>query len=197
MIWSEFFKVYRAYRELDMFSEGECRALMQRVRENASATFMIVPAVIGALVYLPLSYAIISGYAMDLWMRYYPLEVLPYTLALSVVLGAVVITVLLMILTREVQYWFAVGRELRRKLCRKCGQTLIGLPLEIMGDTPDPNRVYVRCAECGYRANLLELGLTRRDLIPADEASNQNVGKLLKVSKWGGKHYCLGERTPD
>jgi hypothetical protein len=188
------FKVYRVFRALDGYSDEECRAVMRRASVNGGAMLVLAPFLAGAAVGGLLALAIVLGSAGEMWAALGVLGDSPGLHTLVSVYGTVLAVVLVTVGVREMTYLIAVGREVRRMGCRACGQSLMGLPLELVGDTPDPDRTFVRCAECGKRASLLELGLTRRDLIAPENGSPSEVGKVRMASTWGGKHYRVGER---
>lgn len=89
-----------------------------------------------------------------------------------------------------VAFGAAIGRDLgkrhalltsiRRCRCPKCSYPLMGIPIWHNGlGAPVPGTATIRCPECGFQGNLLEMGLTPNELIPYQERTvPSNVGEF-------------------
>ncbi len=163
-------RVYRAFKELDPLSNSECEGLVVRAEVNHPSLLVLTPLVVMyiALALWPVAW-VVAALLLPL-RKYVPL--LPATLGAQIVLLVVTTAVaaaLAYLLTRDACRYLGLRRELRRCHCPRCDQPLVGLPIKTTGDDGDPAKRFVRCPECGRRHNLLELGLTPRDLIPYEQ----------------------------
>jgi hypothetical protein len=163
-------KVYRAFEELDALTDSECGSVINRAEINHPTLLLRVPWVcmIAAGVVWPLAW-VAAEWLLPL-NKYIPL--LPSTLGGRVVLlvvSTVVVAALVLLVAQDACLYVGLRRELRRCHCPKCRQPLVGLPIKSTGDDNDPAKRYVRCPECGRRHNLLDMGLTPRDLIPYEQ----------------------------
>lgn len=175
-------KIYRGFTALDRYTDSECRSLVRRVRANYETWQELLPVILSSLL------AVIWWLGWPIAGMYTNLATLIPLLPqrhgeqiiVLIVSGAVVSLIALYVL-RDVILYFAIMHELRRTDCRKCGQSLIGLRLDIRGIHPDPANVFVRCAECGKVYCLLDVGLTSRDLLsPGSSEEIEQVGKLRR-----------------
>lgn len=164
------FKVYRAFAELDSLTNTECESLVSRAEINHHGLLILTPQVV---MYLALALWPVAWVVAAVFLpleKYIPL--LPASAGARVAL-LIVSTVpagaFAFLLTRDACLYAGLRRELRRCHCPRCDQPLVGLPIKTTGDDNDPGKRYVRCPECGRKHNLLDLGLTPRDLIPYEQ----------------------------
>ncbi|MFO0831375.1 MAG: hypothetical protein U0637_05970 [Phycisphaerales bacterium] len=164
------FRVYRAFRELDALSNGECESLVNRAEINHHGLLVLTPLVVMYLVLALWPAAWVVAAAFTSVRTYIPL--LPSTMGGLVVL-LIVSTVpaagFAYLITRDVCLYAGLRRELRRCHCPRCDQPLVGLPIHTVGDDNDPGKRSVRCPECGRTHKLLDLGITPRDLVPFEQ----------------------------
>lgn len=162
------FKPWRAFRELDAFSEEECEKFVGDAWANCRSFESALPLVSGPIIFVLFPAAILSGLRFPSIARWiYVPESLKTSILLLVALS-VFAGCAGSLLTRDVVLYVILKRELRRANCPKCGQSLRGLPVQSIGEIPDPAKNFVRCAECGRVHHLLDLGLAPRDLVPLE-----------------------------
>lgn len=163
------FRPYRMFPQFDHLSDSECEKYVRDAYINTPGLTAKVPIIAAVL-------------ATALWYIGWPIAFVTLPLASYVpmppsaewrlvayiVLGVAFVS-LTYFLTRDLGVYFGIRRELRRSNCRKCGQSLQGLPIHSAGADPDPAKQFVRCTECGRRWVLLDLGLSPRDLIPFEQ----------------------------
>jgi hypothetical protein len=64
----------------------------------------------------------------------------------------------------------------------------VGLPIRVVGDDGDPSKRYVRCPECGRTHNLLEHGITPRDLVPFEQRiARADLAQIETADRWKGR----------
>lgn len=106
----------------------------------------------------------------------------------ALLIGAGVGAALGVALWRDSLIYRALRAEIVRTRCRKCGHSLLGLPVHSSRGVgaPDPADAGVRCAECGRRIRLLDAGLTPRDLIPFEQRDvPRNFARLRTDARLG------------
>jgi DNA-directed RNA polymerase subunit RPC12/RpoP len=163
------FKPYRMFEEFDHLPDAECERYVRDACINAPTLTARLPMAT-TFVSLVAWFAGWPAAAMFLPLRsYVPLPRSADWIAVLYVVGGVAFTLLAWLVSRDVGVVLGIRRELRRASCRKCGQSLLGVPVQSSGAEPDPAKQWVRCPECGRRWVLLELGLTPRDLIPFEQ----------------------------
>lgn len=163
-------KVYRAFEELDSLTDSECDSLVNRAEINHHGLLVLTPL---ACMYLTVAVwpAVWVTAALLLPLSTY-IPLLPATLGGQVVLlivTTVMAAALVYLVVRDACLYLGLRRELRRCHCPRCDQPLVGLPIKSSGDDNDPGKRFVRCPECGRKHNLLDLGITPRDLIPYEQ----------------------------
>jgi len=173
--WS---KPYRAFPELDRFSDDECERYVLQVRAQRLGSRWLPPA--GLLLTVPASmYAIVYA-SLDIgeWVRDFdvwlfrmirgtwpPVEVGPGEFLVWIGLGLLVVggPALLYMIPRDALLRRAIANRLRLARCPKCRQSLVGLPVralpEAYGGGPG-----VTCPECGTEHVLAKIGLTSDDI---------------------------------
>jgi hypothetical protein len=170
-------EVFRAFPELDRFSDERCRALLSLVYRSNRYNNLVGVAVLGGII-LGLAFSISAGVllqdqglervaeamedeqSLD-WLGLIQLGVFTVILAAP--------PLLLAFLGRDIAMRFALKRAVRGHLsgtvCPECRYQLIGQRVSASGS--------LRCPECGRRTTIAELGLAGpEDLLPdsADDA---------------------------
>lgn len=162
-----FVKVYRAFPELDPIPDEDCERMVFNIRLNHTGWLVIFPRVVAALacigfviaaiIYAPtlVSKGLLPGFATGSWW--------PIVLGVSTVL----VTAAAYFSARDLTLWWGIRGAVLEAACPKCKSSLLGLRVQDSGVDPGvPGKSHVRCPECGTRHNLLEIGLTPRDLVP-------------------------------
>lgn len=166
-----FTKPYRALPEFDGVSLEQCERVLDRVRDDTPNLYGVrtILAFSAAALWLAAVTATLLASGSD------PLRVVispaadPFRFGLLVI-GPVLAASLADWLIRDQLLWRAMLREVGRVRCRKCRQSLLGLPVESRAiGAPDPADAQVRCPECGRVWKLLDIGLSVRDLIPFEQ----------------------------
>lgn len=151
-------KIYRAFPELDRFTDQQCRLLMRRVRLNRATTSSIAMLTLGTVMLVGLG-LLIAGNALDLSARAQAWredgDLLVWMIVLFVPTSAAAMVVRDFALRHHLTK--ALRIQLDRVRCPNCRYSLLGL-------TADGNTV--RCPECGEQVRLSALGLTPGDLVP-------------------------------
>lgn len=171
-------KVYRAFPAFDSLSDEECERYVRRVRANASnATVLAAP-----IAALGLTVAWLAGWPLA--VACYPVgNYVPMPTSLEARIMLLVATTPLFagigaLVVRDIVMYAMLRRELARSDCRKCGQSLLGVPVSRIGVDPDPAKAFIRCPECGRRYCLLDIGLTPHELVPLEQrVQSLDVGR--------------------
>lgn len=153
-------KVYRAFSELDEFSDEQCEGYVRRAKRKrygsmiATATIAVpsclIIAVVGWAAAFAIASALIEQYRFWL-MRHYLDDVINVAAGVFPPLVAVVAG----LVARDVWLRYAIGKELVRSTCPACEYQLLGLPAR---------DGLVRCPECGNQSRVDLLGLSAEDL---------------------------------
>jgi hypothetical protein len=152
-------KVYRAFPELDRFSDEECERYILQVRSQKK-----VGALPGVLSFLSVLLWILLGFPAIAWaMRgpgasSEPIMMLKGALVIAGVVGTPFLTYYVV---RDYRLRRALRDRIDNARCPKCRQSLLGLPL-----IPGAPRPAVRCTECGGFIELGTIGLTPTDILP-------------------------------
>jgi hypothetical protein len=154
-------KLYRAFPDLDRFSESQCEMLVRRIQQARSYGATMIIGV-------SLTSMVIFGLGVALWLRHQgawqafekdlldlygrtAADVLGPGLAFAPMLAAAGLAGLY---ARDVLFQVLVRRAIRSRIsrarCTGCGTSLLGLPA--------PGNV-VRCPECSRVMGLRELGI--------------------------------------
>lgn len=153
-------KIYRAFAELDRFSEAQCRLLMRRVRLDPGPRALLkVYPVIASVVALVIVAILLAATSFLAWSEGLFRDA-DIAMALLAVLGIPAFSGLLirdMLLRRFLIR--AIRLRIDRVRCLGCKYILIGQ--RAIGDQ-------VTCPECGRANQLGALGITAADLIPPD-----------------------------
>lgn len=175
-------KVYRAFPELDHLSDTECESVVRNARTRHTGWLVRFPAAMGALAAIGWPIAWIVGVLFFRWERWAPIPQSGDMRVLALAITTILFAACVGMVMRDITLWWALRREIAGAQCPKCEQSLLGLRIEYVGLHPgEPGRAFVRCPECGRRHNLLEIGLTPRDLIPYEHrAADERVGTLRR-----------------
>jgi DNA-directed RNA polymerase subunit RPC12/RpoP len=155
-------KIYRAFPELDPFSDEECERFVLQVQTQKRIGPW--PFLAGAGVFLFLAivvYPALGFAAVNIRIRIRSDEFRTITavVLMTILFGAPLLAGLHI---RDRRLRRAIGDRINLARCSHCRHSLLGLPL-LGDDSPDPS---VRCPECGQVLRLADLGLTPADLIP-------------------------------
>jgi ribosomal protein S27AE len=156
-------KPWRAFPELDRFSDRVCRAYL---RTATSASWVTSPRVVYPALLL-LGLILWVGVTIAGWWGMWLLgqsvfNPSPYWALLLIGVLPVVVAAGVPILLRDFWLRKRLAAQLTRCACSGCGYSLLGLT-----PTPDANgRDHVDCPECGARIDLAEHGLNPSDLLP-------------------------------
>ncbi len=158
-------KIYRAFPELDRFSDEQCERFMQRVRVAlpyrsvrwVTVSIMTCAAVIFVIVIL---YRYEQPLHRYLWLLLSRRSADTLILA-SWLLLVPIVPIFVGLLTRDIVLRTylrkAVQMQLDRVRCRSCKYVLIGQRLM---------KGIITCPECGAQTTLQILGVTADDLLP-------------------------------
>lgn len=164
-------RIYRAFRELDRFSDEECRRYVRRASKGWSKGWMAlfpVGALLGAAAWAAGFAALFIRVFRPSWPIELNAEGTLFVLGIAV--GSVLFAALGVLLARDLMLWIGLRRVIHAARCPKCRYTLMGLPIDYVGlPPPKPGDARVRCPECGKLVVLLDHGLTPLDLIPWEQ----------------------------
>jgi len=161
-----FSKPYRALPEFEGVSREQCERALARAKSSTRSrpwrsAAAVVLGTLGTLVGVEMLWAMsgVAGWSLGRALNE------PWALVLGAAGG-----LLAWALVRDREIASAMSRELARLRCRRCKQSLLGLPVHSRNiGAPDPADAWTRCPECGRVHKLLDLGLTPRDLIPFEQ----------------------------
>lgn len=178
-----FFKVYRAFRELDYLPDAECQRVVRLARAKRSAWLEGAPWLLAtlSLIAWPLTWMLlIDQFGAARVGRYVPLPTEGELAFLILAASTVLFAAFIRFASRDLLLWHALRAEIELAKCPKCEQSLLGVRIQYVGlDIGVPGKSFVRCPECGRNHNLLELGLTPRDLIPYElREMRPDVGQI-------------------
>lgn len=182
-------KVYRAFAEFDGVSTEQCERLLRRVRANGHWLMLLTPlgAMVAATGWIIGLLAVVGSLERQPagWLLDDPSAVLAVGIIGATLFGAVGF-----LLVRDYALLLAMRREVRLVRCRKCKQSMLGLPVQTNSiGKHTPGDAWVRCPECGTRWDLLAIGLTPRDLIPFEQREVDD-----RVAQPGGDWFGKANR---
>jgi hypothetical protein len=153
-------RIYRAFPELDRFSDEECeRFLLQARAQRRIGPLPGLLALVGIA-----GWCIAAVPMVQSWFRrgYFrgpgPIDPVRTGALIAAVVGS---TLLVYYLARDFRLRRALRHRIDNARCPGCRQSLLGLPL--LAETPSPA---VRCTECGEAIELGAIGLTPADILP-------------------------------
>jgi DNA-directed RNA polymerase subunit RPC12/RpoP len=153
--WS---RIYRAFPELDPFSDEECERYILQVRQQKFGQWKYRMLAF----WLVVSWLILV-FPVAMWIAHkYRLETMGMVLGffIAMPLGVFFPTAFY----RDRLLIAAIRGRLNLARCTRCRHSLLGLPL--LGEMEQDA---VRCPECGSVMVLSDLGLRHRELIPRQE----------------------------
>jgi len=172
-----FSKPWRAFEAFDGLSDEECRAHLDWAKVRHPGLTYGLPRVTGLMTLL-----LWPGVAIMIASTKSLSPLVPSSTevaAFCLLVGAAVFPALGYLVARDTGLYLALRRELRSVICPHCEQSLLGLPIQRIGEEPDPGKQFVRCPECGKKHSLLELGVTPRELVPFEQRTvPENFGKV-------------------
>lgn len=164
MRWITTQKIYRAFPELDEYSDEQCDLFVKRCRTaiKHSGGVVILPLFIFMFSCCGLSTFIAQ--AMDYVIRNDIASSSDYLFLLAF-LSIAIPSLLLPLIVRDLMLRKSMNRIIHEKLeqlqCRHCKYLLMGIaPI---------NHTTVICPECGQANHLEEMGITASDLLAGDE----------------------------
>jgi hypothetical protein len=177
------FKVYRAFRELDYLPDAECERVVRLARTKRSAWLEGAPWLLAILAILawPLFWLyLLAEFGLSGLSRFVPVSTEREINFILLAVTTIVVAAVVRFVTRDLLLWHALRAEIDQARCPKCAQSLLGVRIQYLGiDVGVPGKSFVRCPECGANHNLLELGLTPRDLIPYElREMRPDVGQI-------------------
>ena len=149
-------KLYRAFPELDKFSDELCEMYVKRVSSSvlykAVATISFLGAACGSLVVVSFFLSMLNDLMGSIFEKYFPV---PVILMLFFIF---VIPCISALLARDFCMQAFLRRQVGRSRCLECGYSLLGQRIK---------REIIVCPECARSTTLMELGLDGpEDLIP-------------------------------
>lgn len=158
-------KVWRAFPELDPFTDDECRAYMRESRgRRAFGNLVVLPAsvvlgvALGMTGWAGLAFTL-ESLGIELESPRVPewVHALVLLLLVLIVFGAPLIVALV---ARDAWVRRALRRRINLASCGGCGYSLLGLTVRADAETGDE---FVMCPECARRTSLRGIGATRAD----------------------------------
>lgn len=148
-------KVYRAFPELDPFSDAECGAYVRHVRRRNWIGVIVVPLLALVMTFLLAVFgSIVFGALAMPWGNID--SALGAALSIAMVIVPMVLPLVVMWLVRDRMLRRGLRRQIATAACVSCGYSLLGLPVQA-GE--------VTCPECGHQHDLQRHGLRPEDLI--------------------------------
>lgn len=153
-------KIYRAFAELDRFSDEECERFLLQAR--AQKRIGPIPLLFAAAAVL--AWCVAAVPMVQSWFRrgYFrgpgPIDLFRTGLLIAAVVGT---TLLVYYIARDGRLRRALRHRIDNARCPRCKQSLLGLPM-LDGETSPT----VRCTECGESIRLAPIGLTPVDILP-------------------------------
>lgn len=156
--WS---RIYRAFPELDRFTDEECERYVRQVRvQGRTRGWPLLAGFAGAILWV-----VVVRYGAGLVRPGY--NVIAEVFILGSIIGFVLAICLPLLITRDRLLIGSIRRRIDNARCTKCRQSLLGLPFLAPG--PPEDNAAVRCPECGSVMVLAELGLKPADLLARAE----------------------------
>ncbi len=180
-----FGKVWRAFPEFDNYSDAECRHIVAAAKINRPWLTIGVPRIvlIGLLIGWPVYWVV--GVLYFNVHRWAPVPADDGIALVVLAVTTVMVALVMRLLVRDLCLAWALKVEIDRAACRKCGQSMQGVPVREVGLGGDPSKRFVRCPECGKEWNLLESGITPRDLVPWEARGiPKDFGKVRRGAAW-------------
>ncbi len=155
-----FAKIYRAFPELDRFSDDECKAFVHRATfGNVGSQLAVAPiAFVAALLTSWLAWQAITRF-WDLLIVSLQIvsEVVEFTRLATTVLGTVGLGAIAVLAIRDLWLRRVVKGYIGSNKCPKCSYLLLGLTA---------SNGILSCPECGTNIDMELVGLKQSDLTP-------------------------------
>lgn len=162
-------KLYRAFPELDAFTDEQCADYLANVKQRRARFSMLIiglPATLG-VAYL-IGFPLFVGRVVMRWLNDMGLfkmnaagdmqiMIVFGTFITLWVAGAALIPLTLRDRLLKKALYQVINDQLEKTRCRQCSYSLIG---------QQPTGERLECPECGRKTTLKELGITLEDLIP-------------------------------
>jgi hypothetical protein len=177
-----FTKVYRAFPEFDSLPDEECERYVRHVRVHQRWQFQLIPLLTTLVLAVawPVTWVVLSHYyPIHHWV---PLPATEEARIIVLAVTSVLVPAMVGLLLRDLALWLGVRDEVNRARCPKCRQSLLGVPVQEIGMGNDPAKRFIRCPECGRKYNLLDIGITPRDLVPFEQRA---VAPDFAKKRWG------------
>ncbi len=161
-------KIYRAFAELDPFTDEQCQLFLQRLKNQGTYSATVWSTAImcffAALLVVAVIFSALADETAEFCRRLSGPRVgchLATAIGIALVVGVPSMSALL---ARDVVVWrylrWAIGLEIERIRCLGCKYSMLGQRV-VDG--------FVTCPECGRRLTLSELGVeSAEDLIPPE-----------------------------
>jgi DNA-directed RNA polymerase subunit RPC12/RpoP len=151
--------IHRAFPELDIFSDEECRRYLLQVRAQHR---IITPSLAGALAAFALWWIIVAPLTIRQVLRITgSSENVPAAFVALIILAALAACMTFLFL-RDFILIRGIRNRINNARCTNCRHSLLGLPLLAAADPS------VRCPECGSLIILHHIGLNPDDLRPRE-----------------------------
>lgn len=167
-------KIYRAFPELDRFSDPECEGFVRKAKQThvLSMIFVAIGAIVvclGTIVGGVILLVFVVGHIANVFWggrvpASYEMPLMGLCLMLPVLTG-----LLLTFSARDVWLRWAISKRLLGTSCLSCGYSLLGLA--VLHDA-------VTCPECGAGASLKARGLTAADILSPSMSVSANPAAL-------------------
>lgn len=178
-------KVWRAFRQFDSYSDAECRHVVAAAMINRPWLTVGVPRVALAILLIGWPAFWITAVVALGGRGWAPIPRDDSVAMIVLAVTTVAVAGIGRLIVRDLCLAWALRGEVHRSSCPRCGQSLQGVPIREVGLGGDPSQRFVRCPECGREWNLLEHGITPRDLVPWEERGiPKEIGRLRRGPLW-------------
>jgi hypothetical protein len=174
-------KVWRAFSEFDGMSDEQCWHALNQMAFTVGKWPIALKWLGGAVGIGIFAAANVFGGLDEFPRRWLPNDpgASDVMEAAWGILGGLVFGIVGVLLARDWVYYLLLRAAMKRRCCRKCGQSLMGVRIIDTSLYGEPGKAKVRCPECGTLFVLLDIGLSPRDLIPFEGSrSLSDVGRL-------------------
>jgi cytochrome c biogenesis protein CcdA len=165
-------KIYRAFPELDRFSDEQCAAYVRLAKRERLGQRLGV--IVLGLVIFAVGFGVLMGAGSGILFGVYRLDDTRWMalVATSMIVFAAGCPLLLVLRIRDRWLRRAVRLHLKSAHCPACAYLLLGLPV---------SNGSVRCPECGDVISLEAIGLTPENLLaPSEEGAERSVAMVAE-----------------
>lgn len=165
-----FSKPYRAFPEFDAMSDEDCRTFVRQAFVHRPWLTLRAPVLLGVVLIVcwPTLVLVLLEHVPGV-RGYVPLPRSTEGVMIFLIVTTVMLAVGVPLIVRDWGVYLGLQDEVHRARCRKCHQSLVGVPVQSIGAEPDPAKQFIRCPECGKKFVLMDIGLTPRDLVPFEQ----------------------------